>query len=115
MSISYISQVLGSPATFFQIPDKKEKEEGKDPAGSSLPVAEGTHLSLGILTVFFGLLLRLIRAPGPPVPLVSGTLSSKPDLPPGQSFVSYLLFVLFWFILILIYTRMKFLVHLSST
>lgn len=69
---------------------------------SSLPAVEGTCLSLRILTVFLSLLLGLIRAPGPPVPLISGTLSSKPDLPPGQSLLSYLLVILFWLIVILI-------------
>lgn len=48
----------------------------------------GACLPLGVLTVFLSLLLGLIGAPRPPVPLVSGPLSSKPDLPPGQRLVS---------------------------
>lgn len=62
----------------------------------------GTRLSLWILTVFLRLLLGLIRAPRPPVPLVPGPLSSKPDLPPGQSLIFNFLVVIFWFIIIII-------------
>lgn len=62
----------------------------------------GTCLSLWILTVFLRLLLGLIRPPRPPVPLVSGPLSSKPDLPPGQGLISDVLVILFWFIIIII-------------
>jgi len=60
------------------------------------------HLSLWVLTVFFGLLLGLIRAPRPPVPLVSGPLGGEPDLPPGQTLISYFLVLVFWFVVIII-------------
>lgn len=63
---------------------------------------QGTCLSLRVLTVFLRLLLGLIRAPGTPVPLVSRTLNSKPDLPPGQGLVFYLLVLLFGLLVILI-------------
>lgn len=62
----------------------------------------GTCLSLGILAVLLRLLLGLFRAPRPPVPPVTGALGREPDLPPGQSLISYFLVIVFWFIIIII-------------
>lgn len=63
---------------------------------------EGPHLSLGVLAVFLRLLPGLVRAPRPPVPVVSGPLGGQPDLPPGQSLVSNLLVFLLRLLVVVI-------------
>ena len=91
-----------SSASFFQVTRPQGNgEKAETPRPASL-LGRGTCLSLWILTVFLGLLLGLIRAPRPPVPLVSGPLGGKPDLPPGQTLLSYFLVLIFWLIIIII-------------
>lgn len=80
----------------------------ENPAGTGesnnppLGAGEGPHLSLGVLAVFLRLLPGLVRAPRPPVPVVSGPLGSQPDLPPGQSLVSNLLVFVLWLLVVVI-------------
>ena len=74
----------------------------ENPAGTEESNGEGPHLSLGVLAVFLRLLPGLVRAPRPPVPVVSGPLGSQPDLPPGQSLVSNLLVFVLWLLVVVI-------------
>lgn len=87
---------------FLQVgPPRGSGEKGGTPQLVSRP-GRDTHLSLRVLTVFLGLLPGLIRAPGPPVPVLSGPLGGEPDLPPGQTLLSYFLVLVFRFVIIVI-------------
>lgn len=89
-------------ASFLQVGQPRGSgEKGGTPRLASC-LRRDTHLSLRVLTVFLGLLPGLIRAPGPPVPVLSGPLGGEPDLPPGQTLLSYFLVLVFWFIIIII-------------